>query len=453
MSPSTPSLHQQARALSRRGFLRLSGAALTSSVLAACVAAPTTAPGAAQESGAPAAQPATLSFLGGTWFVPELGEYFEEFSQTWGAENNVEFSLDIVTQGAVEKLAAAVEAGEGANLAQIDFAPTAFEDALVDISDLAQTLIDQQGEFYDPARYQCTIDGTWYAIPYGQHPRMVNYREDWFAEVGYDAFPDTWDGVLEAGRLLKEAGHPYGWTMSEQSPADGVAACLTILWSFGGQEWNEDGTLALDSQETLDALNFAIALYNDACDPAVTSYQEASNNQAFLASQISMTYNVNTIYLPAVESAPDVAAAMNHAGPPEGPGGRYGYTGIAEMILLNHTQGADLDAAKKFMLDFFDESTYGDFLKLGQGYLIPANPAFDDKPIWPEDPKLQAVRTVGSVGRLNGYALPSPTPVASTIQTQVLIPKMFSIACTDGNAEAALDATLQAIADIQNQVG
>jgi multiple sugar transport system substrate-binding protein len=453
LAPSTPSSPQRTNALSRRGFLKLSGVALTTSVLAACAAPTTTAPSAAQESAAPAAQPAVINFLGGTWFVPALVEYFQEYSQTWAAENNVEFTLDIVSQGVVEKIAAAVEAKQGANLVQVDFSPTAFQDAVVDVSDVAQSLIDQQGEYYSPAQYQCTIDGRWYGIPYGQHPRMVNYREDWFAEVGYDTFPDTWDEVLEAGRLLKEAGHPYGWTLSEQSPADGVAAALTILWSFGGQEWNEDGTLALDSQETLDALNFAIALYNEACDPAVTSYQEASNNQAFLASQISMTYNVNTIYLPARESAPDVAAAMNHSGPPEGPGGRYGFTGIADMIMLNHTQGADLDACKKFMLDFFDESTYGDFLKLGEGYLIPANAAYDDKPIWPEDPKLQAVKTVGAVGRINGYALPFPTTVASTIQTQVLIPKMFSIACTDGDAQAALDATLQAIADIENQVG
>ncbi len=453
MAPLSSRSPQRTSSLSRRGFLKLSGVALTSSVLAACAAPAATTPGGATESSAPAAQPASINFLGGSWFVPALGEYFEEFSQAWGAENNVEFTLDIVTEGAFEKLAASIEAQQGANLAQVDYSPTRVPDAVVDITDIAQSLIDQQGEYYTPVKYQCTIDGKWYGIPYGQHPRMINYREDWFAEVGYDTFPDTWDSVLEAGRLLKEAGHPYGWTLSEQSPADGVASCLTLLWSFGGKEWNEDGSLALDSQETRDALNFAITLYNDACDPASTSYGEASNNQAFLASQISMTYNVNTIYLPARENAPEVAAAMNHVGPPEGPGGRFGYTGVAEMIMLNHTQGADRDAAQKFMLDFFDLETYDEFLKLGEGYLIPANTAFDDQDVWPDDPKLQAVRTVGSTGLTNGYALASPTPVAAAMQTQVIIPKMFSVACTDGDADAALAAALQEIADLQAQLG
>ncbi|HXF64368.1 MAG TPA: extracellular solute-binding protein, partial [Caldilineaceae bacterium] len=406
-----------------------------------------------QGGAAPAAAPANLHYLSGSWFVPELVEEFDRFAKAWAAENNVNFTIDVDSQGSREKLAVAIEAGEGANLAQIDFSPTTIQDAVVDVTDIANALIEEQGEFSPATTYQCTIENRWYAIPFGEHPRMINYREDWFQEIGYDSFPSTWDETLEAGRQLKEQGRPYGWTLSEQSPADGPAACLALLWSFGGKEWNEDGSLALDSQETLDALNFAIQLYNDACDPASTSYQEATNNQAFLAGQISMTYNVNTIYLPAVDSNPELAQAMNHAVPPEGPGGRYGYTGVAEMILLNHTQGADLDAAQKFMSDFFSLEHYPDFIKLGQGYLIAATPGLAELPIWPEDPKLAAVRDMGPVGRLYGYALPFPNALASAVQTQVIIPKMFSAACSSGNAEEALQAALTEIANIESQLG
>jgi hypothetical protein len=73
--------------------------------------------------------------------------------------------------------------------------------------------------------------------------------------------------------------------------------------------------------------------------------------------------------------------------------------------------------------------------------------------VWPEDPKLAAVRTVGATGLTNGYALDSPTPVAAGVQTQVVIPRMFSVACTDGDAQAALDAALAEIADLQSQLG
>ena len=43
-----------------------------------------------------------------------------------------------------------------------------------------------------------------------------------------------------------------------------------------------------------------------------------------LAGKISMTANVNTIYLPALKSNPTVANGMNHALPPKGPGRRFG---------------------------------------------------------------------------------------------------------------------------------
>jgi hypothetical protein len=85
--------------------------------------------------------------------------------------------------------------------------------------------------------------------------------------------------------------------------------------------------------------------------------------------------------------------------------------------------------------------------------LIPGRPGFDDKPVWPEDPKLAAVRTVGATGLTNGYALDSPTQVAAAVQAQVVIPRMFSVACTDGDAQAALDAALAEIADLQSQLG
>jgi len=440
--------------LTRRGFLRLSGGMAGVAALAACTAAPAAPSGGATTSeggAAPAAAPAALHYQSGSWFVPELNDEIERFANEWSAENNVTFTIDVDSQGSREKLAVAIEAGEGINLAQIDFSPTTIQDAVVDVSDIVGALVDEQGDFSPAATYQSTIDGVWYAVPFGEHPRMINYREDWFAEVGYDAFPSTWDETLEVGRLLKERGQPYGWTLSEQASADGPAACLALLWSFGGKEWNADGSLALDSQETVDALNFAIQFYNDACDPASTSYQEATNNQAFLGGQISMTYNVNTIYLPALESNPELAEAMNHAIPPEGPGGRYGFTGVAEMILLKHTQGADLDAARQFMADFFSLEHYPDFIKLGQSYLIPATPGLAALPVWPEDPKLGAARDMGPLGLLYGYELPFPNELASAVQTQLIIPKMFSAACSSGDAETALANALDEIASLESQ--
>jgi multiple sugar transport system substrate-binding protein len=460
MSIAPQSKTESQQGLSRRQFLQMSALTAGSLALAACVApaapaapAATTEGEAAAGGDAPAVlRGATINYLSSGWFVPALVDAFQAFATEWGTQNNVTFTIDLVTQDARAKLATAIETGQGANLAQIDFAPVSIQDALVDVTDVAEQLIANQGEYSAASTYTCTQGANWLSIPFGEHPRMINYRQDWFQEAGYDAFPDTWEKVLEAGRVLKAAGRPYGWTLSDQSPADGVAACSVLLWAFGGKEFNPDGSVALDSQETMDALNFAIQFYNEACDPASTSYQEATNNQAFLAGQISMTYNVNTIYLPALEANPELAAAMNHALPPSGPGGAHNYTGVASMVMLDHTEGIDRDAARQFMLDFYTADNYANFIREGQGYLIPSQAGFSDMDVWPTDPKLQATREAGKIGRVAGFELPNPNQMSSLVQTQLVIPRMFSTACSTGDARAALDAAMVQVAEIEGQI-
>jgi DMSO/TMAO reductase YedYZ molybdopterin-dependent catalytic subunit len=135
MAPPKAGLLQRVNGLSRRNFLQLSGALLATSALSACVAP--VAPGASSQAGsAPAAAKASLNFLGGTWFVPALGDYFQKYATKWGEENNVDFTLDIVTEGGNEKLAAAIEAKQGPNLTQVDYSPSRFPDAVTDISDV-----------------------------------------------------------------------------------------------------------------------------------------------------------------------------------------------------------------------------------------------------------------------------------------------------------------------------
>ena len=50
-------------------------------------------------------------------------------------------------------------------------------------------------------------DGEVYGVPYGQIiTHVIFWNEDKFADAGIDAFPDTWDGFLEAVDELKESG-------------------------------------------------------------------------------------------------------------------------------------------------------------------------------------------------------------------------------------------------------
>jgi multiple sugar transport system substrate-binding protein len=437
--------------LSRRSFLRTSALVAAGAALAACAtpASPSAPAATGATAAAPALEPATVRFLGGPWsFLPELDSVIETFAAQWGAENNATVTFERDTQ-VLPKIQTAIETGGGADIIQYSAPPQIFANALADVSDIAEELSAEGGGYLPNAPYQMINNEKWLGLPLGQHNWFINYRQDWLQEEGYETFPDTWDEALELGRILKAKDRPYGMPFTDQASGDGNAVPRLVLWAFGGKEFNEDGTLALDSQETLDALEFAITLHNDACDPGQVGWDDGANNASFLASRISMTPNVNTIYLPATRNNPEIAEGMNHALPPAGPAGRFGYGQLPWWGLLNHTQGADQDAARDFMRQFFAMENLGAFYRAGQGYILPLLPAYENEPIWPEDPKLAIAKEMFQLALPAGHALPNQTPLAALIQDRVLIGKLFSQACSTGDAAGALAGIMKDIADLE----
>jgi multiple sugar transport system substrate-binding protein len=442
--------------MTRRDFLRIGGLATLGSVLAACGgAAPATPEGGAGAATVPtAAAPvtmkgATVKFLGGPWsFLPELDGVIESFANDWSKQTGVTVTFERDAQ-LLPKIQTAIETKGGANIIQYSSPPAIFSKALTDVSDIVEDL-DREGGGYLPAGpYQMVFDGKWLGVPIGQHNWFINYRQDWLKEEGADKFPDTWEEALVLGKKLKAKGRPYGLTLSDQAGGDGNAVPRLMLWAFGGKEFNPDGSLALDSKETLAALEFCIQLHNDAGDPGEGAYDDGANNAAFLASKISMTSNVNTIYLPALKNNPEVAAGMNHALPPKGPGGRFGYGQLPWWGILNHTQGADLDAAKDLMKQFLSIKNFSAFYKAGQGYILPLLPKYETEPIWPADPKLAIAKEMFKLALPAGYALPNQTKLAALIQDKVIIGKLFSQALATGDAKGALEGVMKDIEDLK----
>ncbi len=93
------------------------------------------------------------------------------------------------------------------------------------------------------------------------------------------------------------------------------------LWAQGGQTVDANDKVILNSPETVKALEYAKTLYSHMI-PGTASWNDASNNKAFLAKEIHWTNNGISIYVAAQNSAKDVAEDMNHAYFPVGPVGK-----------------------------------------------------------------------------------------------------------------------------------
>jgi len=155
--------------------------------------------------------------------------------------------------------------------------PWLFAPGLADVSDLANDLAAKHGEWYPFAKEHAYVKGRWLGVPYLYLSFPGSHRIDLFEKIGEKA-PDTWEDLLRAGRTLKKLGHPVGFAISQTT--DSVTTLSSILWCFGAKDVAPDGrTVAIRSKETETAVDYVRALYADAMDPVVLSWDNAANNQ------------------------------------------------------------------------------------------------------------------------------------------------------------------------------
>src|SRR5438445_10096001 len=134
--------------------------------------------------------------------------------------------------------------------------PYLFDAGLVDVTDVANEVGKKLGGWHDNIYDAVVVNRKWKAIPWGNIGQLEVYRTDWFKEVGVNKFPDTWEDLLAAGRLLKKKGHPFGFELGHGF-GDNHGWLYPLLWSYGGQETDRSGkTVTIDSDETAKAVDF-----------------------------------------------------------------------------------------------------------------------------------------------------------------------------------------------------
>ncbi|RLT51394.1 MAG: hypothetical protein DWI69_13690, partial [Chloroflexi bacterium] len=129
--------------------------------------------------------------------------------------------------------------------------------------------------------------------------------------------------------------------------------------------------------------------------------------------------------------------------------GRFGYGQLPFWGIFNHTKGADLDAAKDLIKQFFSMKNYGKFIQTGQGYILPLLPAYEKEPVWPTDPKLAIAKEMFKTALPAGHALKFQSRLSSLIQDRVILGKLYSRAASSGNAKQALADTMKEIDDLK----
>ncbi|RMG88421.1 MAG: extracellular solute-binding protein [Chloroflexi bacterium] len=424
--------------LSRRQFLKLSG-----------LAAATAATGFPLSLSTLAQDTALSVMLWGS-FIPTNNPLLESLMGDWASRNGV--SLDVTFTGfgqLSDTLATAAATGAGPDvMGMLYVRPHQFAEALVDVSDIAESIGERMGGWFDVARESCVVDGVWRAVPFFITAHAMVYREDIFQEAGYDAFPETWEDLLVAGTEIKRLGlPPIGFSLG-RAEGDANNFLLSLLWSFGGAVWDEDGNIALDSAETRQAIEFVQQLYNDAMDPSVLEWDDGANNRGFLAGEISATNNASSILWAGRRDKIEFMETTNHASYPAGPAGLVQLAQLVSLGIMNYAQ--DVDAAKNLIDFIMSEQVWLPLGLDGFAFYYPAFKGLEDNPAmpWNFDPKLSAFKGLPENAKTFGYP-GKPSPVASEVAVNFIIIDMFSsVAAGVASTDEAIATAIEQINDL-----
>ncbi len=363
--------------ITRRRLLGSSGASLAGALAGPLLLSP----------GRARARPRTLRILQWNHFVPAYDDWFKNvYVKAWGERNDTRVIVDTVGMSSLNSRAAAeVAAGKGHDLFMFLRPPPVFEEHVIDHADIYAECARRYGKPIDLA-VRSTFNrktGKFYGFSDSYVPDPVNYRADLWGDVGM--YPDTWEDIRTGGaRILRRHGIPVGLGLA--SELDSNMGIRSLMHSYGASVQDEEGRPVLRSPQTLEAIRYVKALYEEAMTDEIFTWDPSSNNRLLLAGRGSLALNAISITRTGENQRIPVANRILLAKAAAGPVRRVGLQHLLDVYVI-WKFAANIDGAKQFLVDYV-----GDFREAflaSQFYNFPCFPQTvpDLKSLLANDPK------------------------------------------------------------------
>ncbi|MCU1254537.1 MAG: extracellular solute-binding protein family 1 [Candidatus Angelobacter sp.] len=357
---------KKGKGVSRRDFIKIAGAGgIAAGALGPAFLFPERA----------AAQQKTLKILQWSHFVPAYDTWFDgTFAKQWGEKHNTNVVVDHINLTDLNTRAAAeAQAKKGHDIFMFLSPPAAYEKQVIDMSHVYQEVEKKHGKKIDLAHKSTYNPKTkkYFAFSDSYAPDPGNWHKDWWTEAGYPNGPDTWDDLRAGAKKIKDKnGHPCGIGLAQE--LDTSMAMRALLWSFGGAEQDEAGNVTINSKNTIEALKFMKALYQETETPEVFTWTPPSNNQAMLAGRVSYVANAISITRQAEREKMPIDSKIMISRALKGPVRRIAAEHVMNCYVI--WEFADnKDGAQQFLIDYID--AFHDGFIAGQFYNFPCFPS------------------------------------------------------------------------------
>ncbi|MGA7322892.1 MAG: ABC transporter substrate-binding protein [Rhodomicrobium sp.] len=336
---------------------------------------------------------AKLNILRWKRFVEAEDQAFVAMVNAFGKATGTEMNVSNESYEDVQpKASVAANTGQGLDMVWGLYSlPHLFPEKCLDMSDVANYLGGKYGGWAPSAEAYGKSAGKWICTPVAVTGALINYRISSAEKAGFKEFPKDTGSFLELCKGLKRNNTPAGMALGHAS-GDANTWLHWALWTFGGNLIDKDNKVVINSPETAKALEYVKQLYENFIQ-GTASWNDSSNNKAFLAGELHCTVNGISIYVTAKREKPEIAADMNHAYMPIGPIGKPTELHLAFPI-LTFAFTKYPQACKAFAAFMQEAPNFNPWIQAAQGYLSPFLSAYDANPIWTADPKTTPYRDV-----------------------------------------------------------
>jgi multiple sugar transport system substrate-binding protein len=375
------------------------------------------------------AAPKTITVLHESSFIKPFDEYVENvLAPAYEKQTGIKVIYEVTSVGSLPtRISTIAETGSGADITMNGLLQVIqFGEKYLDVGDIADEVGKAQGGWYDAGKEAVLVNGKWKAIPFSNIGQLMNWRTDWFAEVGVKKFPDTWEELYEVGKKLKAKDHPFGFELGHGF-GDNHGWLYPLLWSYGGAEVAADGkTVVIDSDETARAVDFARKFFKDTMLADVLGWTDVSNNKAWMAEQISCTNNAESILWFAKREFPDIGKVTAQSMNPAGPKGRFHLLNSISHSIFSFSPVRE--EARAFMRWLMEPKQLGGWYAVAETYYQPLLHAYDNAPMWDVEPRNLPYRDALGSAHLPGWPAPASRQLAESVAKYVVV-DMFAKAC------------------------
>ena len=157
-----------------------------------------------------------------------------------------------------------------------------------------------------------------YGITIVGNVEMFMYRKDMASTP-----PTSWNDVLANARKVHKSNF-YGYVIRGKATNPASSDSLPILWSFGGDIFDENWKVKLDSTESIDAITFLTKTLKAFAEPGAENTDAADRDRLIASGQAfqSTTWPAEVTDVVEASGTSQVVGKMDYIPIPQGPSGK-----------------------------------------------------------------------------------------------------------------------------------